>query len=58
MHFENEPTSNLLPLSSYFGPAPEPDKDPFDRRKVQQLNDIDFSEESEDDFEDVISLKR
>ena len=50
--------SNLFPLNCYFGKKPEADKDPFNRRIVKQLNDIDFSEDSEDDFEDVRSLKR
>lgn len=50
--------SNLYPLSCYFGKKPDPDKDPFDRRSVKQLNDIDYSEDSEDDFEDVRDLKR
>lgn len=50
--------ASILPLSNYFGPAPDPSKDPFNRRKVQQLNDIYFSEDSEDDFEDVRSIKR
>jgi len=48
----------LLPLASYFGAKPNPDKDRFDRRTVKQLNDIDYSEDSEDDFEDVANLKR
>lgn len=34
-------------------------KDPYDRRKVKQLNDISFEEDEEDDeFEDIRSLKR
>ena len=50
--------SNLFPLACYFGAKPDPEKDRFDRRQVKQLNDIDFSEDSEDDFEDVANLKR
>lgn len=45
-------------MNCYFGKKPDPNKDPFNRRTVKQLNDIDFSEDSEDDFEDVKSLKR
>lgn len=50
--------SNLHPLSCYFGPSPDPSKDRFDRRTVKQLNDIDFSDDDEDDFEDVRNIKR
>lgn len=53
-----EDRSNLLPLTNYFGKKPEPGKDPYDRRQVQQLNDISFEEDSEDDFEDVKNAKR
>jgi hypothetical protein len=53
-----EDKSPLLPLSCYFGPQPNPEKDRFDRRKVQELNDIEFSEDEEDDFEDVKRIKR
>ena len=58
VHEAIEEESNILPLSSYFGPHPDPEKDRFNRRMVQQLNDIDFSEDSEDDFEDVVAIKR
>lgn len=34
-------------------------KDPYNRRKVKQLNDISFEEsEDEDEFEDIKNLKR
>ncbi len=39
--------SAMWPPQAYFGETPNPDKDPYDRRKVKQLNDISF-EESED----------
>ncbi len=46
--------SNILPQSNYFGQTPDPMKDPYDRRKVKQLNDISFSDsEEEEEFEDV-----
>ncbi len=49
----------MLPQSNYFGQTPDPSKDPFDRRKVKQLDDISFEESDEnDDFEDVKNLKR
>ena len=48
--------SQLLPMSNFFGQPPNPEKDPYDRRKVKQLNDISF--ESDEDFEDVKNLKR
>lgn len=50
--------SNIWPMDNYYGKKPDPEKDPFNRRTVKQLNDISFSEDSEDDFEDVIALKR
>lgn len=53
-----EESSNVLPMSNYFGKKPDPNKDPFDRRVTQQLNDISFEEDSEDDFEDIRSIKR
>jgi hypothetical protein len=54
--------SAIWPPQAYFGQTPNPDKDPYDRRKVKQLNDISF-EESEDsageaDFEAIKSIKR
>lgn len=46
-------------MSNYFGQTPNPNKDPFERRKVKQLNDISFEEESdEDDPEEIKNLKR
>ncbi len=57
--------SALLPMQSYFGVTPDPQKDPYDRRKVKQLNDISFEEsggsgDEEDDlvFEETKALKR
>jgi len=54
--------SAMWPPQTYFGETPNPAKDPYDRRKVKQLNDISF-EESEDstgeaDFESIKSIKR
>lgn len=45
-------------MENYFGKSRDPKKDPFDRRVTQQLNDINFDEDSEDDFEDFNYLKR
>ena len=45
-------------MENYFGKSRDPNKDPFDRRVTQQLNDINFDEDSEDDFEDFHYLKR
>ena len=50
--------SNIWPMDNYFGRKPDPSKDIFNRRTVKQLEDISFSDESEDDFEDVRSMKR
>ncbi|CDW83748.1 UNKNOWN [Stylonychia lemnae] len=51
--------SSILPQQNYFGQTPDPMKDPYNRRKVKQLNDISFEEsEDEDEFEDVKNLKR
>ncbi len=60
MNVKSAEPSSLRPLQSYFGQTPNPDKDPFDRRKVKQLNDISFeeSESGEEEFEDVKNLKR
>lgn len=45
-------------MSQYFGKKPDPGKDRFDRRVTQQLNDISFEEDSEEDFEDMRAVKR
>ena len=45
-------------MSNYYGKAPDAEKDPYDRRITQQLSDISFEEDSEDDFEDVRAIKR
>lgn len=45
-------------MENYFGGQQDPNKDPFDRRKTQQLNDINFEEDSEEDFEDFKYMKR
>ncbi len=47
----------LYPQSAYYGGKPNPDADPFDKRVVKQLNDIDF-EESTDEEEEIKNLKR
>ena len=62
----NEKVSSVAPLfpqQSYFGETPNPQKDPYDRRQVKQLNDISFeesenSEDGEADFEAIKSIKR
>lgn len=52
--FENSP---ILPQATYFGKTPDPNQDdPFSRRKVKQLNDVDLIEDKEP--EDVMKLKR
>lgn len=53
----------LLPQQSYFGPIPDPQKDPYDRRKVKQLNDISFEgdsgeEEGAEIYENVRTVQR
>ena len=45
-------------MSNYYGQTPDPSKDPFDRRKVKQLNDISFEESSDEEYEDQRHLKR
>ena len=42
----------------FFGAKPDPEKDPYDRRIVKQLNDISFEESDEEEYEDVKNLKR
>lgn len=49
--------SNIYPLSNYFGKPPN-EVDPYDRRNAKKLEDIDFSEDEENDFEDVRNIKR
>jgi len=46
----------ILPQSNYFGQTPDPAKDPYDRRRVKQLDDISFEESEEE--EQVKNLKR
>ncbi len=48
----------MLPLKNYLGKQPGKDEDRYDRRIVPQLSDINFEEDSEDDFEDVKNIKR
>ena len=51
----------LLPQQSFFGKTPDPTQDPYNRRKVKQLNDISFeeSESGEDEvFEATKNLQR
>jgi hypothetical protein len=51
--------SSIYPQANYFGQVPDPSKDPYDRRKVKQLNDISFEEsESDEEFEDIKNIKR
>lgn len=58
VHSKMDERSNILPQDNFFGKVPDPNKDPFDRRTVPQLNDISFEDDSEDDFEDVKNIKR
>ena len=46
----------MKPLSSYQGKKPVPGKDPYDRRKVKQLDDISF--ESDGEPEEIKNLRR
>lgn len=39
--------SPLVPMNAYCGEKPNPMKDPFDRRKVKQLDDISFETDGE-----------
>jgi hypothetical protein len=60
VHATAKEHSSLLPLQNYFGKTPDPDRDPYDRRNVKQLNDISFGSGSEDEeeFEDTKHQKR
>lgn len=51
----NSAHSNILPVDNFLGKKPDPD-DPFTRRKVKQLNDIDLLEDQEP--EEVANYKR
>ena len=48
--------SPMKPMAAYCGPQPNPAKDPFDRRKVKQLDDISF--ESDDEIEEFKNYRR
>jgi hypothetical protein len=48
--------SPLKPMSAYWGKRPEPGKDPYDRRKVKQLDDISF--ESDNEPEEIKNYQR
>jgi len=48
--------SPLKPMAAYLGKKPESNKDPYDRRKVKQLDDISF--ESDDEPEEIKNLRR
>lgn len=47
----------ILPQSNYFGPKPDPVKDKYSRYSVKQLDDIEFSEDS-DEPEEIKNLRR
>lgn len=48
--------SPILPQSNYFGRVPQAGDDPFMRRRVKQLNDIDLLENQEP--EEVANISR
>lgn len=48
--------SPLKPMAAYCGKKPDPAKDPYDRRKVKQLDDIPF--ESDDEPEEIRNFRR
>ena len=48
--------SPILPQSNYFGTKPNEDEDPFMKRKVKQLDDVDLIEDKEP--EEICNLKR
>lgn len=48
--------SPLKPMAAYLGKKPESNKDPYDRRKVKQLDDISF--ESDDEPEEIKNFRR
>lgn len=43
-------------MAAYCGPKPDPKKDPYNRRKVKQLDDISF--ESDDEPEEIKNFRR
>jgi len=49
-HKNSQYISPLKPVSAYAGAMPDPTKDPYNRRKVKQLDDISF--ESNDEIEE------
>ena len=51
-----EQRAAVYPPANYFGKPPKEGEDPFNKRQVRQLNDISFSEDS--DEEDIRNIKR
>jgi hypothetical protein len=47
----------ILPQAHYFGSRPDPIKDKYSRYSVKQLNDIEFSDDS-DEPEEIKNLRR
>ena len=56
MNPKAEQFGSLYPQSNYFGEDPSEKPDPYSNRKVKELNDIEFDEDS--DWEEVKNLKR
>jgi len=55
--YPEENFSPIKPQSTYFGQKPDPEQeDPFMRRRVKQLNDVDLIEDKEP--EEFLNLKR
>ena len=48
--------SPVLPQSTFFGKTPDPNTDPFARRKVAHINDVDLVKNNEP--EEIKNLKR
>ena len=48
--------SPILPQSTYFGKVPNPDVDPYIRRKIPQLNDVLLTDKNEPEV--IKNLKR
>ena len=60
MNNKAKDVSALFPLQNYYGQTPDPERDPYNRRQVKQLNDISFdeSESGDEEFENIKNVKR
>ena len=52
-----EAQSGIYPMDNFYGKPPNGDADPYNRRVIRALDDIDFEEDS-DEAEEIANLNR